>query len=362
MIEFKLHDKTVRFVKEVGQHYLSNFERGQFYEDDFLNYVTALRETGTYLDIGGNVANHSIYWALFSQAERIHSFEPLKPFREIAEKNIELNDVSGVVTMNPFGLGAKAETLHLTFNNFSDHVEIKLLDELTVPEPVTILKIDIEGMEPTALKGGQKLIAEQKPIIYCEVIQNEGSADFDASAVDAVLMPLGYRPTGRVFNYQPTVEYSIPDSPADKRLRAKTQRQILPMTDFKATNEKTQITHPSSESMLIGLNDSSKVYVTNHVGGYDEPSKAPETRIIVTGDDLVFLEIEANTTETATVAALVNQYADTGQLNQDRIYINRRKFTPLNIHPDATSLSIVLLCSGSGEVHVRKLALTRINA
>ena len=40
-------------------------------------------------------------------------------------------------------------------------------------EKITAIKIDVENFEYFALKGGENLLSKNKPIIYCELWDNE---------------------------------------------------------------------------------------------------------------------------------------------------------------------------------------------
>jgi hypothetical protein len=56
-------------------------------------------------------------------------------------------------------------------------VPVIRLDEMeplrTPLKPVTAIKIDIENFEYRALKGAEKLITMHRPVIYCELWEND---------------------------------------------------------------------------------------------------------------------------------------------------------------------------------------------
>lgn len=59
------------------------------------------------LDIGANIGNHSIYWAMVKGAARIYAFEPIKETYEMLCKNITLNNLQEKIQTFNFALGAK---------------------------------------------------------------------------------------------------------------------------------------------------------------------------------------------------------------------------------------------------------------
>ena len=68
------------------------------------------------------------------------------------------------------------------------------LDELDLPRPVRFIKIDIEGAEPLAFRGGRELLRADKPTILCEInsIQLERVANTNANAFLSEMRDLGY--------------------------------------------------------------------------------------------------------------------------------------------------------------------------
>lgn len=44
-----------------------------------------------------------------------------------------------------------------------------MIDEVIGDAPVDVMKIDIEGAEPIAMRGARGLLQRQKPIILCEL-------------------------------------------------------------------------------------------------------------------------------------------------------------------------------------------------
>lgn len=59
------------------------------------------------LDIGANIGNHSLYWALITKARKIYAFEPIKSTFKILQRNITLNALDNIIIPYNFALGEK---------------------------------------------------------------------------------------------------------------------------------------------------------------------------------------------------------------------------------------------------------------
>jgi FkbM family methyltransferase len=220
LITFQYEGTEVRFddegVDEANPGQIHGVLRtGVFYEEQFLRYIRSLGLDGCYLDIGANVGTHTIYFARMCGAEHVHSFEPQPAACERLRKNVALNDVSSRVTVHQIALTDEPCEVALTFgrqvdistvpkNNTSRRTVVvpgKRLDDV-ISDRVTLIKMDVEGMEPAVLKGAYRLIRSSRPVIFAEA----GTAD-EYAAVYRIMRQLGYRPTGRCFNSTPTYEF-----------------------------------------------------------------------------------------------------------------------------------------------------------
>jgi FkbM family methyltransferase len=65
------------------------------------------------------------------------------------------------------------------------------------------VKIDVEGMEPEVLRGATRILLEDRPHVFAEAAHKP-----ELDALVALLRPLGYEATGRVFNSTPTHEFA----------------------------------------------------------------------------------------------------------------------------------------------------------
>lgn len=171
--------------------------QGRFYETPFLEHIRSLDLRGTYLDIGTNIGNHLLFFAMFCPSDRVIGFEPMPHWRARAVSNIEANGIQDKVRLIPYGLSDRAE--EISFNPYgTEHwLECATMDSfLGDVSGVAFVKMDIEGSEPKALLGGREFFKRNRPVIAAEVL---GSTDALISAAEAI----GYRLTGNIFPSTP---------------------------------------------------------------------------------------------------------------------------------------------------------------
>jgi len=168
-------------------------------EKDFFHFLKLLPDNGIVLDLGANIGVTSYHLAKKLPSSKIYSFEPLalnmntlkrikKKFKlenireyemAVGEKTGTLEMVMPVIKNVPMHGLSHVLSEENTENNhgFTYKVPVVRLDEfddLTQEGArITGIKIDIENFEYYALKGGEKLIQQNKPVIYCELWENE---------------------------------------------------------------------------------------------------------------------------------------------------------------------------------------------
>lgn len=177
-----------------------------YYEKELLLGMEQLvpDKTGTVLDIGANIGNHTIFLSrIFDQ---VISFEPVPRNCWILKANLHLNQVRNVRLVEK---GLSNKNGKLFFNNDprstndrlsernpsatteENAVEVAVGDEelakLDFPAPIVMIKIDVEGLEPEVIMGLEKTISSNKPTIYWEAFTR---SDVDRSR--ALLEKMGY--------------------------------------------------------------------------------------------------------------------------------------------------------------------------
>lgn len=169
-------------------------EQASFYETPFLETLASLYKPGsTIVDCGANIGNHSVFFAKVLGADVI-SFEP-QPFNHLILKaNILLNNCQSNFLLIEKGAGEKKDILSLhmavedNYGSFTTEKKFvktksndpsilktfnisieKMDDEIGfLKKEISIIKIDVEGMELSVLKGARQIIKNNLPAIAAE--------------------------------------------------------------------------------------------------------------------------------------------------------------------------------------------------
>ena len=150
-------------------------------------------------DIGANIGNHSIYWGNKKEIKHIYSFEPIKSTFDILKKNIELNDMQDKITAYNVGISDEKTLGEMydynmeniggvaIFKSQRGNFELNTIDNLFSEIKLDFIKIDVEGHEIFVLKGAEKVIKRDKPIIWIETFSDH------FNQVDNILKSYGYK-------------------------------------------------------------------------------------------------------------------------------------------------------------------------
>lgn len=165
-------------------------------ENDFFTFLSLLKDgKGDVLDIGANLGIMTVHLANKLPNTTIHAFEPMPTNVSVLKRiiakfklkttkihEIALGDESGTAKMV---LPVNGQTVmqglshikHETITEWNEgkEVDVKLdkLDNILNGQPVQAIKIDVENFEYFALKGANRIIESNKPIIYAELWDNE---------------------------------------------------------------------------------------------------------------------------------------------------------------------------------------------
>ena len=154
------------------------------------------------LDVGANIGYNTL---MCSEYGPVESFEPI--FHEFVSRNVSHNILKHKVRVNSFGLSDVNETIKIylplpqegeinyggsSMNPTEAHdknsiyeVETKVLDEI-FDEPVSFIKIDIEGHEEKAIMGMKNLLQRYKPYTLVEI------HDIENSKIPTFMYSIGY--------------------------------------------------------------------------------------------------------------------------------------------------------------------------
>ena len=147
------------------------------YEADKQKLMTELSLEGTtVLDIGANVGFFSIFLSrLVGATGNVISFEPLPRNIEFIYQHIQLNKIDNIeiisaAVSDKIGKMKFANSPLYAQGYLTDkgNVEVNVitLDSLhNFINPVSLVKIDVEGAEIDVLRGGEKFFLENRPII-----------------------------------------------------------------------------------------------------------------------------------------------------------------------------------------------------
>jgi FkbM family methyltransferase len=141
------------------------------------NYIKKNNRCNTYLDIGVNIATHSIVYSKIFK--NVISFEPDQYNYNQSKENLKINNVTNVKLLN-VALGSKkgfVKTLQHSnhsrgciftkLTNNDNNTKQITLDSLHLNN-IDYIKIDVEGNELDVLKGSIETIKRNKPIIEFE--------------------------------------------------------------------------------------------------------------------------------------------------------------------------------------------------
>ncbi|MEL6194012.1 MAG: FkbM family methyltransferase [Bacteroidota bacterium] len=181
-------------------------------EGHFMHFLTLLTPEDTVLDIGANIGVMTSLLAKTCKKGHVFAIEPVPENLNTLQRMVQHFRLRNVSIL-PIALGDKADTVQISmpvmqgvrmqglshvssepsglYNTevHSYEVEQMALDEMEEfsNRRIAAIKMDVENYEFFVLRGGRKLLSEYKPIIYCELWDNE-----NRQKVFSLLEELGY--------------------------------------------------------------------------------------------------------------------------------------------------------------------------
>lgn len=160
---------AILLYRLTGKHYI---EDGLYNEDEsyFNNPFIQLSDHECYVDVGAYIGDSIIDFFVKTNNtyEKIYAIEGNRQVCNKMESIIvDKNNRDKIEIINA-GVGAKRDVV--IYNGYragtgDSKMEIYTLDELLRDKKVTIIKMDIEGMEVSALQGAKAVIKEQRPVL-----------------------------------------------------------------------------------------------------------------------------------------------------------------------------------------------------
>lgn len=186
-----------------------------FWEPEITSLIKRhLSKGDTFLDIGANIGIHTLLGAsLVGSAGKVMAFEPLPRLYEQTKKslaenkfdqvkvyNVALAERAGVgkLSLVDENIGASSLQSVSEDREVNEVVEVQqtVLDSYSDEfKSLDLIKIDIEGGEYEALKGGEKLIRRYLPVIVLEFSPHVYEKDRSGKSLELYnyLSSLGYR-------------------------------------------------------------------------------------------------------------------------------------------------------------------------
>lgn len=216
-------DGGLKIVVDLSDHILSHIFWNGFYSTDELQAAKRfISDSSIVLDIGANIGEFTLFAAHRAKHGSVFSFEPSSHLFQELKTNVQINKLKNVScvqvglsdrkaklplyslaetdkesstknrgkgTVFPSAADSSAETIELeTLDNWARQVGLSKLD---------IVKIDIEGSELFALRGGAETFCRLRPVIFIEI--NDVTcrrAGYSPSEIPKLLRSWGYEICG----------------------------------------------------------------------------------------------------------------------------------------------------------------------
>ncbi|MBO9701465.1 MAG: FkbM family methyltransferase [Sporocytophaga sp.] len=183
-------------------------------EKDFLHFIKLIPKDGIILDIGANIGLMTVTLAKKFPESTVYSFEPIPYNLGTLNQNIELFKLDNVEVF-PMALGNEdseidmvmpvvnsvkmqglCHVIHDAIPKSSEgetfSVPLRKLDSIKhlkdASQDIVAIKLDVEHFEWAVLEGAREILDKHKPVIYCELGENE-----NRTKSMEVLCGLGYK-------------------------------------------------------------------------------------------------------------------------------------------------------------------------
>ncbi len=240
-VTLRAYGRRVTLNLPIGDHVTRTITAtNDFYERGLLDDIMRRTRPGdTVVDVGAYIGTHTIFLSAIAGLQVI-AIEPNPESLRILDSNIAENHVGVLVELHNVAIGATEGLGSLVVRDEHNlgmtaikpgegSVDIKTLDTVISDRAVKVIKLDIEGMEPDAIRGAAEVIATHQPALYVEVADLAMERE-----VSGVLAPLGYRYV-REFNATPTQLYLHTEHVAPtlypESLAIQAQEQAFVMSD-----------------------------------------------------------------------------------------------------------------------------------
>jgi FkbM family methyltransferase len=168
--------RGLRWIVGSGDHgyWLGSYELAFQHQ-----FAETVQEGDTVFDIGAHVGYYTLLAARqVGLGGHVYAFEPLPRNAAFLDHHIQINHLNNVTTYQVavsdktgsahFGGGQSSSTGRITSNGELEVRAASLDDMLDSGEvaPPSVMKIDVEGAEAAVLRGGKRLLAQYRPVIF----------------------------------------------------------------------------------------------------------------------------------------------------------------------------------------------------
>jgi FkbM family methyltransferase len=352
LIAVRRGERELRF-RPCGGRIEATLRANQFYEQGMLDYIAALGLRGVYVDAGSYIGTHAIYFAAFCAADRVVAFEPRPNCLEHLRHNIEVNGLGDRITVHPFGLSDRDETVTVRLDRRDVSFECHRLDSL-VTDPVAVMKLDVEGMETKVLAGATGILERSRPLLFVEA-HDEASL----AALLAPLAPYGYQPTGRVFNHTATYELASPASPVARPARLPSTRSIIDPAWWLPLEPEVSA---SIDGGRLRIESRMPAEQHGHVTAAPGRLKAPPKAafLAVTPGSVLFVEANGILSDGVGASLFIMEYRGGERTHVLRHFMGNRNFHRLELAADTERVRLTLRLTGPGVLELDRLVIHRL--
>lgn len=187
------------------------FDSGSYEDNENKIIMECVQDNDIVLDIGANVGLYTILLNKYKNCST-YSFEPIKYTFDLLNKNLKINNLNTKIYNIGLSNENKVENFYFNYKEIAassmrdlredkDNTEIvqcniRKLDDFVAEEGISnidFIKIDVEGAELFALRGGAKSINKYKPIIFCEMLRKWAKKfDYHPNDIIDLLKNMGY--------------------------------------------------------------------------------------------------------------------------------------------------------------------------
>ena len=179
------------------------------------------RTEGAFCDVGANIGIYSVLATKTKPNVDVYAFEPLPAARQALTSNLEANGTLHQVDIRPIalsdvegsaglylpdpghGLLETSASLEASFKQAENSIEVPItrLDSLHLPREISVIKADIEGHEAAFLRGARRVMAEDRPLVYAEMLSGASKQFFEVSKMmrDLDYIPFRMRPDAIIY-------------------------------------------------------------------------------------------------------------------------------------------------------------------